>query len=621
MLSFQLRDSVLIADFENQTSDPRLGRALQTAFTVSVDQSRYANVFARTRVGPVLRRMGRADTEIITPSIGIEICQREGIRGLLLPEISQAGQEYMLTVQLIDPTTGSSVRSYSQRSNDENHLLNALDKISEDVRQDLGESLYQIHRADRPLAQVTTPSLEALKDYTEGQQLWHSGKYDQAVARYQAALAADPDFVMANASLGDAYYSLVYNQSANGQEYYEKALANSSRVTERERESIQARYAVDLDQVPDAIQRFEHYLQNYPDDWAMRFGFARLLRTHGHPLEAIEQDKQILRLSPNDAHTYIDMATAYHHLDQLTQSLEAYNAAFQADSSMRMVANINREYGFTLVQSGQVDKAENLFTGLLADSNLRESGLRSLGLLDLYRGQYRSAQKQLNAALQIDLASHDALAVARVRFLLSLIAAGEGRKRDQIAQLDIIMANFSALDAKVQYGSLVGQAYARAGEVSKAEKILTTIAPLANDRARDQAAYLRILKAEIFTAHGNTAQALQFLEHPQLEDRESTEPITLDALAHTYQMAGDIPQAIAWYEKLLKSPTSTIGWEPQQLWFEDHFVLAEDYLLQGQRAQALSTIEALLQYWKEADKDLPLKKQSIELRSRLLAER
>ena len=65
---------------------------------------------------------------------------------------------------------------------------------------------------------------------------------------------------MANAALGGAYYSFVYNRSAEGQKYYEKALANSSRVTEREREIILARYAEDLDHVPDAIQLFEHYL-------------------------------------------------------------------------------------------------------------------------------------------------------------------------------------------------------------------------------------------------------------------------------------------------------------------------------------------------------------------------
>src|ERR1700693_6195657 len=99
----------------------------------------------------------------------------------------------------------------------------------------------------------------------------------------------------------------------------------------------------------------------------MHYNFARLLRTHGHLSEAIEHEKQILRFSPNDARTYVDMATAYHSLDQLPPSLEAYNAPFQIDPHMRTVANINREYGFTLVQSGQVVEAENLFSGLLAD--------------------------------------------------------------------------------------------------------------------------------------------------------------------------------------------------------------------------------------------------------------
>src|SRR5579862_9469210 len=48
--SFHARDSVLIADFENQTGDPRFDNALNTAFTVSIEQSRYANIFPSMRL-------------------------------------------------------------------------------------------------------------------------------------------------------------------------------------------------------------------------------------------------------------------------------------------------------------------------------------------------------------------------------------------------------------------------------------------------------------------------------------------------------------------------------------------------------------------------------------------
>ncbi|MGB6235103.1 MAG: winged helix-turn-helix domain-containing protein, partial [Candidatus Acidiferrales bacterium] len=392
-LSFNARDAVLVTDFENQTGDARFDYALGTAFSVSLQQSHRVNIFPHDQLAPVLQMMGQAAGEKITRGVGREICQRENIRGLIATSVTRTGEEYELAAQLIDPQTDETVRSYTERSYGEDHVLEALDKISAEVRRDLGESLYQIHRAQMPLAQVTTPSLQALKDYSSGKMLWHAAKYQGALADFRAAVAADPDFAMANAALGGAYYSFVYNEFNEGQKYYEKALANASRVTPREREIIETEYAEDRGHVPDAMQLLRSYLGEYPNDLEMRFDYARLLRMYGHAADGIEQDQQILRIEPSDAHTYIDMATAYHSLGQLTQSLAAYDKAFQIDPQIRVAGNISREYGFTLVQSGQIGEAEQFFSGLLYDAHLQEQGLRSLALLDLYRGNYESGQK------------------------------------------------------------------------------------------------------------------------------------------------------------------------------------------------------------------------------------
>ncbi len=128
--SFNSRDSVLIADFENQTGDPRFDQALETAFTVSMEQSRHANVFPRARLASVLALMGKTPDERITPALGREICQRENIRGLIISSITRTGEEYALSAELIDPQSGDTVRSYSERSYGEGHILDALDVIA-----------------------------------------------------------------------------------------------------------------------------------------------------------------------------------------------------------------------------------------------------------------------------------------------------------------------------------------------------------------------------------------------------------------------------------------------------------------------------------------------------------
>ena len=128
--SFASRDYVLVSDFENQTGEPQLDDALRTAFTVSLEQSRHFNVFPHARIGSVLQLMGKPANARITPELGREICQRENVRGLIAGSLSRTGQEYALSAELIDPQTGTTVRSYSERVHGEDHILDALDRIS-----------------------------------------------------------------------------------------------------------------------------------------------------------------------------------------------------------------------------------------------------------------------------------------------------------------------------------------------------------------------------------------------------------------------------------------------------------------------------------------------------------
>lgn len=614
--SFNSKDSVLVADFENDTGDPRFDQALQTAFTVSLEQSRRANVFSRLRLPSVLKRMGRPATDRVTPTLGREICQRENIRGLIACSITRTGQEYALTAELIDPKNGATLRSYTERSNGEGNILDALDALSRKIRTDLGESLYQIHNADRPLPEVTTKSLAALKDYADGMSLWQQGKFNDAMPLFRSAVAADPGFAMAHAALGSAYCSYIYNEQALGQQEYEKALALSTRATHRESMNIRAQYADDLNHVDDAVNLYRVYLSQYPGDWAMLTDYAHLLRLHGRAKEAIDQYQQILRVAPDDASAYIEIATAYDSLGDFPKALDAYARAFQLEPQWLTAGDTNREYGFALVQDGQEQKAEQVFSALLAKPQTRENGLRSLALLDLYHGRYASAQRRFEDALAIDENEHQMFGMARIHYMLAVIAGGEGNSRKQIAELDAAMVSFKDIGPKVIYGTLIGQEYARAGAITKAEKILSVLTPLADARDNQQTKFLHLLQAEIVLAKGNPDKALALITPPTPADEDSTITVLTESMAHAYQKAGKIGLAIQWYEKLTNAAT-TLGWEPQQRCLEARYTLAEDYLSQGNREKARTALAPLLKLWMTADTNLPLRKQALQLDARI----
>jgi eukaryotic-like serine/threonine-protein kinase len=615
VLSFNSRDSVLIADFENQTGDPRFDQALQTAFTISLEQSRHANVFPRARLGSVLELMGKTASERITPSLGREICQREGIRGLITASITRTGEEYALSAELVDPQSGDTVRSYSERSYGESHILDALDVIAADIRQDLGETLYQIHESSKPLPEVTTASLDALREYADGTELWHQAKYADAVTLFRAAVQADPDFAMAHAALGNAYYSYLANEPQKGDEEYQKALALASRTTQRERMEIQVDYADSQGHFEEADRLYRFYLKRYPDDWSVLMNYARLLRMHGHADEAIAQYKEMLRMYPGDPRTLVELATANKTLGLLPAAIDAYNQAFQIDPAYLTSGDVSREYGVALIQNGEDQKAEEVFKSLLGDPRTHASGLRSLALLDLYYGKYASARPLLEEALTYyEGVKFAQLSEVRVRLLLAILAGGEGDVHTERRQLDSAMANFNALPSKVIVGAWIGSEYARAGFAHQAEQIESAVAPMVDKENPEQQAYGHFSEGEIALLHGDNEKAIQLFA---LSVQEKSTPFSMEGLARAYQASGNMAMAASQYEKYFASPDRGLLWEPQQRWLAAHYTLAADYLAMGDRVKARAALNPLLLLWKDADQDLPLRKQALALNERL----
>ena len=97
-LGFQERDWILIADLENNTDDEVFDRSLMHALSVTIDQSKYVNIFPRRRVLEVLQRMKIDSVGKIDVAFALEIAERENIKSVLALTISELNGTYLFGI-------------------------------------------------------------------------------------------------------------------------------------------------------------------------------------------------------------------------------------------------------------------------------------------------------------------------------------------------------------------------------------------------------------------------------------------------------------------------------------------------------------------------------------------
>jgi pentatricopeptide repeat protein len=606
VLSFSPRDFVVISDFDNQTGEALFDRSLLTALSVSIEQSAHVNIVPPARLADSLKRMGRNPADKIDESTGRQICLRESVRALLVPSISRVGQQYALSARLIDSQTGVSAWSHIEMANGQNEVLPALGRLATQVRRGLGESWFATQKQDRPLPLVTTPSLSALKMYADGQDLWNKGEYKQAMRLWQSALQADPDFAMAHMAVGTALYSYIFNDPVEGKKECERALQLSERTTERERLYMQAMVEVSQNHFADALPLLQGYLKEYPDDAGVRFSLAHLLRGNDRCPEAIDEYREVIRLSYQPAGSMIDIATCDMRLKNFPEALRYYEQAFQLEPSWKKGGNLTREYGNALVKAGQEAKARELFTKVLANPDTRGLTLRSLAYLDLYHGHYGAARAGLQEAVLFNQSKGIALSAARDHCLLGLVYEGLGDNRAQARELDAALRLYPSIPDKVISGVWLVRGYARAGQVDKAAAVLNTMKKQADMNNASQASEVNFSEAEVDRQRGNYAHAIQLL---LLADHQNRSGLILDGLARAYEASGDAEQAARWL-KTFNDDQNAFGWEPQQDWLASYVRLARLDLVQGKKDEAKALLSQFLGLWKDADPDIPVLKEA-----------
>jgi hypothetical protein len=196
------RDTVLLTDFVNTTGESVFDGTLKQALAIQLGQTPFLNLFPEERVRETLRFMGRSPDDRITRDVGREICERQGIKAMLAGSIAKLGNNYVITLEAIDPRSNDAFASEQVEADSKESVLSSLGTAASNLRKKLGESLSSIQKYDVKIEQATTSSLEALKAYAMGDEERTRGRARESLVFYKRAVDLDPNFAMAYARIG-----------------------------------------------------------------------------------------------------------------------------------------------------------------------------------------------------------------------------------------------------------------------------------------------------------------------------------------------------------------------------------------------------------------------------------
>ncbi len=576
-------EAILIADFQAPTGDDLLVGAVTEAFRIDFEQSPMVRVVSPGAVREGLIRMQRPPDSSLTPELARELALREGIKAILMGEINQAGASSIISIRLMAADTEEALVSFRETVSDSAGVIPAVDRLSNRMRERIGESLRSI-RSGEPLEQVSTSSLLALRRYSQAlQAIDRERDFDAGIALLEEAIAEDSTFAMAWRKLG-----VTHLNENRPREQWEVPLTRayelSDRLTERERYLTRANYhSAVLDDVDGAMRAYRNILDTYPNDQTALNNLATLHARRGEREEAARLFRRALELDSTTVIYYTNLLNQEAALGEF-EAAEGTLAGLRSRFPDLAVSEIQAA-NFALVRQ-EYDAVEASLQRVLehprANPGERINALWGLAGVTALRGRLVESEGYIDQLR--DLQEREGMGTGpgigfQFRVLLDLTVRGDTARAVQNME-DFLAENPIPDEAYVEGAHLQAAALlAQAGEVERAQEYL-----------RD---WERIVEGETLAEFlVETEESLRALIALQTGDLEG-------ALGHHRRKAADprpIPEelfAVGEIHRRLGNPDSTI------VYFERSLEASspdQGFYVSFLRAQVL---EQLGQLWEE----------------------
>jgi DNA-binding winged helix-turn-helix (wHTH) protein/predicted Zn-dependent protease len=606
------KDTIVLADFSNTTGDSVFDGTLRQGMAVQLEQSPFLSLISDERIQQMLKLMAKPADARLTPEVSREICERTASAAVLDGSIASLGSQYVLTLRAKDCRTGDVLDEEQVQAARKEDVLNALSQIASRFRTRVGESLSTVKSHDTPLAEATTPSLEALKAYSAGWQVSYSSGAAAAVPFFSRAVEIDPNFASAYAALGRMYGDI--GESTLSAKNTSKAYELRDRASDQEKFFISVNYELQVTGNREkAQQSCDLWVQAYPRAWlphALLSGgiYPQL----GKYEKSVEEAKTALGIDPDFSIGYSILTASYLALERTAEAENTLQQAFQRKLEIpdfhvqRFViaflrddkTGMEREAAQSREKPGVDDWMSNAEGFVSAYSgHLEDARKMSRRAADLAR---KADRRETEALYQADTAVREALfgnvSIARQR-AVDALELSKGRDVEYVAGFALVLA----------------------GDSSRSQALTEDLSRRLPGDTIVQFTYVPTLRALLALNHSQPSRAVELLQTAiSYEGGSPIEggsefllgagnlyPAYVRGLA--YLAAHQGAEAAAQFQKILDhrglvicDPVGAVA----------HLQLGRSYALSGDGTKAKSAYQDFLTLWNDADPDIPIFKQA-----------
>ncbi len=599
---FKDKDTVVLADFTNTTGESVFDETLKQALAIQLEQSPYLQVLSEQKIRSTLKLMDRPPDARMNNDTTREVCQRSNSKAMLAGSIDSVGSHYLIGLRAIDCQTGDTLASAKAEADNRDDVLKKLGDAGNQVREKLGESLASLQRYNKPLDQATTSSLDALKAFTEGRQLqWKEGDA-ASIPFHKRAVALDPNFARAYASLGMAHVNM--GDSKDAMEDFSKAFELRDRVSDRERFYIEASYySFVTGELRKANESYRQWIAAYPDDYVPYANLPLNEVSLAEYDKAAESARHAIQLAPESGAGYGNLMSAYLSLDRLDEAKAIYQQAIARHPDIEYLHE-TRYYLAFLQNDASVMQQQVVWArgNPLAEAQLLWAESETAA----YHGQLSKAGSLSETAWHLATSAESA---GQGALLKALAAARE-------AEFGITEpAKKLAGDALTFNGGrdetiAAGVALARAGDIAGAQKIADQLEQQFPLDTIIQGYWLPTIKASIALQRNNPEEAIAALQVAlpyELGNQGygAMYPAYVRGLAYLKAKQGE--QAAAEFDKILShrgiaknSPLATLA----------KVQMARAQVMSGEAKAAKISYQDVFALWKDADPGLAILKEA-----------